>query len=109
MPVKFPSLVGRKVTMTLRVALPARVKFPVAFAVSHEGTATDMVTVLEALFLMERVLFAVWFTVTLPKERFPVRVMGDTAVTPVPVAVSELFPAFEAMVMFAVKLPGPAG
>lgn len=96
--------------MTLRAALPASVKFPVTFAVSHEGgLAKDRVTLPEELFLMERVLFAVWLTVTFPNERLPVMVMGEAAGAPVPVAVSELFPAFEAMVMFAVKLPGPAG
>ncbi len=61
-------------TVTFRVAFPAKVKFPVTFAVSHAGgLGSDKVTFPAVLFLMERVRFAVWFTVTFPKERFPER------------------------------------
>lgn len=64
-------------TVTFRVAFPAKVKFPVTLAVSHAGGfGSDKVTFPAVLFLMERVRFAVWFTVTFPKERFPVTVKG---------------------------------
>ena len=58
---------------------------------------------------MERVRLAVWFTVTFPKERFPVTVMGGAAAIPVPVAERREFPALEATVMFELKLPAAEG